>query len=286
MQAERKARRVALVSGKGGVGKTMVAANLAAALAKSGHAVLVIDSDLGLANLDVMLGVQPSHTLHEVLHGSCTLKDALVRVPISSHGAANVGAGEKPALVAGFDILPGGSGIVEATTLTAAGQDDLKKLLHELDSLYEFLLFDAGAGIGEVVLFFAQIADDIVLVVTPEPTSVTDAYATMKVLARECGRTEFHAIVNQVSGATPDPAGAAVVLHLQQVASRFLLSAGSSPVGIHLLGVIPSDPTVPRAIARQQLLESAAPGGPATRSMALLAKRLSGIAAKTPLPHA
>ena len=274
METEQRARRVAIVSGKGGVGKTMVAANLAAALAKTGHSVLVVDSDLGLANLDVMLGVQASYTLHDVLHGVCALKDALVRVPVRAPAVASTA---KAPPVDGFDILPGGSGIRDATTLTASARDDLKTLLHELGSRYEFLLCDAGAGIGEVVLFFAQIADDIVVVVTPEPTSLTDAYATIKVLARECGRTEVHVIVNLVAGATPSQAGGAVVSHLQQVASRFLLSNGTTPVRIPLLGVIPSDPAVPRAIARQQLLESAAPTAPATQAIARLAEQLVGL---------
>jgi len=281
MESERRARRVAIVSGKGGVGKTMVAANLAAALAKTGHSVLVVDSDLGLANLDVMLGVQPSYTLHDVLHGACALKDALVRVPVCTRGVAST---EEASPVDGFDILPGGSGIRDATTLTASAREDLKTLLHELGSRYEFLLCDAGAGIGEVVLFFAQIADDIVVVVTPEPTSLTDAYATIKVLARECGRTDVHVIVNLVAGATPEKAGGAVVSHLRQVASRFLLSDGTTLVRIHLLGVIPSDPAVPRAIARQQLLESAAPTAPATQAIALLADHLFDVAT-TPLPQ-
>jgi flagellar biosynthesis protein FlhG len=274
METEQRARRVAIVSGKGGVGKTMVAANLAAALAKTGHSVLVVDSDLGLANLDVMLGVQASYTLHDVLHGVCVLKDALVRVPVRGPAVASTADGPP---VDGFDILPGGSGIRDATTLTASARDDLKTLLHELGSRYEFLLCDAGAGIGEVVLFFAQIADDIVVVVTPEPTSLTDAYATIKVLARECGRTEVHVIVNLVAGATPYQAGGAVVSHLQQVASRFLLSNGTTPVRISLLGVIPSDLAVPRAIARQQLLESAAPTAPATQAIAMLAEQLVGL---------
>jgi flagellar biosynthesis protein FlhG len=274
METEQRARRVAIVSGKGGVGKTMVAANLAAALAKTGHSVLVVDSDLGLANLDVMLGVQASYTLHDVLHGVCALKDALVRVPVRAPAVASTTHGPP---VDGFDILPGGSGIRDATTLTASARDDLKTLLHELGSRYEFLLCDAGAGIGEVVLFFAQIADDIVVVVTPEPTSLTDAYATIKVLARECGRTEVHVIVNLVAGATPYQAGGAVVSHLQQVASRFLLSNGTTPVRIPLLGVIPSDPAVPRAIASQQLLESAAPTAPATQAIARLAEQLVGL---------
>ena len=274
METEQRARRVAIVSGKGGVGKTMVAANLAAALAKTGHSVLVVDSDLGLANLDVMLGVQASYTLHDVLHGVCALKDALVRVPVRAPAVASTAKGPP---IDGFDILPGGSGIRDATTLTASARDDLKTLLDELGSRYEFLLCDAGAGIGEVVLFFAQIADDIVVVVTPEPTSLTDAYATIKVLARECGRTEVYVIVNLVAGATPYKAGEAVVSHLQQVASRFLLSSGTTPVRIPLLGVIPSDPAVSRAIARQQLLESAAPTAPATQAVARLAEQLVGL---------
>ena len=252
MGYERHARWVAVVSGKGGVGKTMIAANLAAALAKAGRTVLVIDSDLGLANLDVMLGIQPSRTLHDVLQGVCPIEEALIRV-------------------GGFEILPAGSGVFEATTLTASSQEHMQALLQTLDARYDILLFDAGAGIGEVVLFFARLADDVLLVVTPEPTSLTDAYATMKVLARQYGRTEVAVVANQVRNDSSETAGAAISMHLQRVVSKFLDTAGAAPLRLHLLGAIQNDPAVPRAIAGQQLLAIAAPDAPATRAIAAVA---------------
>lgn len=275
MGVKQRARRITIVSGKGGVGKTLIAANLAAALGQAGGSTLVMDSDLGLANLDVILGLSPRRTLHDVLAGTCSLQDAIIHIP-TGHGSPE-GQGD------GFDVLPAGSGMFEATRLTASAQQDLKKLLDRLESCYDFLLFDAGAGIGDVVLFFARLADEILLVVTPEPTSMTDAYATMKVLVREHGRHDMQLIVNQTaSGVASDTAGAAVASHLQQVASKFLDAQCQATVRLHLLGTIPSDPAVPKAIARQQLLKIASPDAPATLAFVELAKAVGRLAGRSP----
>ena len=136
----REARRYAVVSGKGGVGKSVITANLAAAVAASGKSTLVFDADLGLANLDVILGINPKQTLYDVIRGTADVGSVIVQT------------------AGGFDLLPAGSGLVEGTLLTAGMARAVEALLGRLDSDYDAIFFDAGAGIGEVVLFFARLA--------------------------------------------------------------------------------------------------------------------------------
>jgi flagellar biosynthesis protein FlhG len=255
MEDNPRARRYAVVSGKGGVGKSVITANLAAAFAASGRRTLVLDADLSLANLDVILGIDARGSIQDVLTGRLTLDDALVRTR------------------SGFDLLPAGSGLFESTQLTEDLAKALEELLAVLESRYDAILFDAGAGIGEVVLFFARIADEVVLVVTPEPTSLTDAYATVKVLSLRFGCRNFRVIVNQADPASPEDDGARITSHLQRVASRFL-TAGGMTVRLHFSGSLPADPSVSRAISRQQLLLESDPRSPAASLFPRLAEAL------------
>jgi flagellar biosynthesis protein FlhG len=240
----------------------MITANVAASLASAGKRTLVIDADLGLANLDVILGINPSHNLRDVLQGDLGIDDVLVQTQ------------------GGFELLPASSGIQEGTLLTPSLAESLNSIIHTLDKRYDAILFDAGAGIGEVVLYFANISDTVLLVVTPEPTSVMDAYATIKVLARRYGQTDISLVVNQANPENPIQSGMAVANHLRRVASQFLSKAETDPVRIGLLGAIPSDPTVARAINTQQLLVTMAPESPATCGIANLADSLKLQAAK------
>jgi flagellar biosynthesis protein FlhG len=251
-----RARRYAIVSGKGGVGKSMITANLAAALVRAGDRTLVVDADLGLANLDVLLGVNSSGTLQDVLAGKVLLQDAIVHTR------------------AGFDLLPAGSGSFEITLMTPDLASGLEDLLKSLESSYDAILFDAGAGIGEVVLFFARIADEVVLVVTPEPTSLMDAYATLKVLALRFNCTRFHLVVNQADPRHPELSGLNVANHLQQVVTKFLSSGDGKPLCLHLAGSLPTDPAVSKAISRQQLLMESEPLAPVACLMPRLAECL------------
>jgi flagellar biosynthesis protein FlhG len=251
-----EARRYAILSGKGGVGKSVISANLAAALARSAKKVLVLDADLGLASLDVILGLETTFTLHDVLHEKCSLEQAIMRAP------------------GGFDLLPAGSGMVEGTIITPSVSERLKELLNSVDSRYDIILFDAGAGVGEVVLFFAQLAHEILLVVTPEPTSMMDAYATIKILAKQYGRHAVHLIINQVKPEQPGKAGTAVAERLQQVVSQFLTPGDQISVHLNLIGSIPTDATVPLAVGRQRLLVDIAPTAPSTVAISQLAKTL------------
>jgi flagellar biosynthesis protein FlhG len=241
----RKARRIAVVSGKGGVGKSIITANLAAALASIGRRILVVDADLGLANIDVILDVAPEFTIHDALNGTRSLSEVVV--PTKK----------------GFDLIPAGSGLTEGAILTTNMAENIAAMLHALEERYHAILFDAGAGIGEVVLFFANIADEILLVVTPEPTSMMDAYATIKILHQLHGRHEFLLIVNQTNPNCSNQIGASIAGHLQTVASKYLESS-VDPIKIELVESIPIDPMIPRSIRQRQLLTETGPEAPST----------------------
>ncbi len=260
MDSRGTARRYAVVSGKGGVGKTMIAANVAAALAEAGERVLVIDADLGLANLDVILGLNPAHNLYDLLTGNRGIAEVLVSTP------------------AGFDLIPAGSGGRESTRLTPDLAASLESLLEELDRRYDVILFDAGAGIGETVLAVAGLAHQVLLVATPEATSLMDAYATLKILATRHGRRQFSLVVNQADPSKAAQSGGAVAAHLQQVISRFLEADVGASVRLELLGAIPSDPAVARSINRRLLLADVAPDAQSTLSVSRIARQLQSPA--------
>jgi flagellar biosynthesis protein FlhG len=250
---KKRARRIAILSGKGGVGKTVITANLAAALSSKGQRILVVDADLGLANLDIILGLDPKFTIKEILNGAKIPEEVILHTD------------------QGFDLLPAGSGMAEGTVLTLELAQKVESLLNELESRYDAILFDAGAGIGDVVLFFAKLAHEVLLVVTPEPTSLTDCYATIKLLSQMHGRSDFLLLVNQAN--PPSQIGASVANHLQRVISQFIEPKGKQ-VNVQLIGSIPSDSAIPMSIQRRQLLAHCNPQAPAALSMHTLADLL------------
>ena len=245
----------AITSGKGGVGKTFVSANLAAALARNGRRVLVLDADLGLANLDVLLNLFPKITLHDVFTGKSTLADAVLPVP------------------GGFSVLLAGSGMVEYSRMTPEIREQLQQVIAEVAPRFDHVLLDTGAGISDVVLYTVSLAGEVMVVVTPEPTSMTDAYATIKVLAQTQGRRRFNLVVNQTRKLGE---GRAVRQQLQQVVDRYVNPALDAPVRLELLGEIPSDPAVRDSVQRRQLLVEMMPGCPASLAMGALAGKLIG----------
>ncbi len=249
----KKARRIAVVSGKGGVGKTVITANLAAKLSLSGQRILVVDADLGLANLDILLGVCPEFSLLDVLHGKHSLDEVLIHTD------------------KGFDLLPAGSGLPEGAAFTQVLSEGIQSILRTVDERYDIILFDAGAGIGDVVLFFASLSNEIMLIVTPEPTSLMDSYATIKILNQLYGKNEFLLVVNQIEPGCMSQTGATIVGHLQSVAARFLDSKQVKPMRIELIGSIPLDPAIPQAIRQRQLLADACPDSPSACRMNNLA---------------
>jgi len=244
---------LAVTSGKGGVGKTFVSANLAAALAKRGHKVLVLDADLGLANLDVVLNLSPKITLHDVFTGKAKLEEAILQAP------------------GGFSVLLAGSGMVEYSRLTPEVRNEFLRIVSGLVPHYDVVLLDTGAGISDVVLFAVSLASEVLMVATPEPTSLTDAYATIKVLVGQQQRQTVRVIVNQ---AVRPGAGQAITNQLQQVLDRFVVTEPGHPVRLIHMGDIPLDPEVRQAVMRRQLLMQTTPGCPAGVAIAQLACKL------------
>lgn len=244
---------IAITSGKGGVGKTFVAANLAAALAKRGNKVLVLDADLGLANLDVVLNLYPKITLHDVFTGKATLQEAILPAP------------------GGFSVLLAGSGMVEYSRLTPEMRQEFLRIVNSLVPHYDVVLLDTGAGISDVVLFAVSLASEVLMVATPEPTSLTDAYATIKVLVSQQQRQAVRLVVNQT---TRPGAGLSITKQLQHVLDRFVSSGAEHSIRLIHLGDIPSDAEVREAIMRRQLLMQAAPASPAGQAVAGLAGKL------------
>jgi flagellar biosynthesis protein FlhG len=244
---------MAVTSGKGGVGKTFVSANLAAALAKLGHRVLVLDADLGLANLDVVLNLYPKITLHDVFTGKAKLEEAIIRAP------------------GGFSVLLAGSGMVEYSRLTPEVRDDFLRIMSGLVPHYDVVLLDTGAGISDVVLFAVSLASEVLVVATPEPTSLTDAYATIKVLVGQQKRQNIRMVINQTARIGD---GRAITVQLQQVLDRFVPTEPGRPIKLIHMGDIPADPAVRQAIMRRQLLMQATPSCPAAMAISQLALKL------------
>ena len=255
------ARIIAITSGKGGVGKTFVSANLAAALTRRGQRVLVLDADLGLANLDVVLNLHPKVTLHDVFTGKARLEEAVIAAP------------------GGFSVLLAGSGMVEYSRLTPEVRNQFFHAVQKLAPYFDVILLDTGAGISEVVLFSISLASEVLIVATPEPTSLTDAYAAIKVLAMQQKRQHVRMIVNQA--ARPGD-GRAITGQLQQVLDRFVMTDSGRPLRLIHMGDIPADPAVREAVMRRQLLQLLNPGCPAALAVAQLANKFQ----ETLLRHA
>ena len=246
-------RIIAVTSGKGGVGKTFLSANLAAALTRRGLRVLVLDADLGLANLDVVLNLHPKITLHDVFTGKAQLDDAVIPAP------------------GGFSVVLAGSGMVEYSRLTPTVRSELLNVIHTLAPRFDVVLLDTGAGISDVVLFSVSLASEVLLVATPEPTSLTDAYAAIKVLATQQKRQQVRLVVNQA--ARPGD-GRAITGQLQQVLGRFVTTDSGRPMRLLHLGDIPADPSVRDAVMRRQLLMLSMPGSPAALAITQLASKV------------
>ena len=243
-----KTRVIAITSGKGGVGKTSIVANLGYALTKLGKKVLIFDADLGLGNLDVLLGLAPKYNLSHVIMGAKTIREILVEGPGS------------------MDILPASSGVQELTHLT---REQKVQILTELDLLIndvDILLIDTAAGISSNVMDFNATAQEIIVVVSPEPTSITDAYALMKVLSLKYSEKGCKLLVNMT---TRFDEGRDVFRQLQLVTERFL------DISIEYLGSILYDDKVTRGVKSQKIVCELFPNSPASRCFNDLAKRMA-----------
>lgn len=236
---------LAITSGKGGVGKTNISANLAYALAQKGKRVLLLDADLGLANVDVVLGLAPEYNLFHLFHGDIALSKII-------HPTRY-----------GFSILPASSGVGEMLNLSTGQKLELLEAMDGLESDLDYLIVDTGAGINDNVIYFNLAAQERAVVLTPEPTSLTDAYAMVKVMNQNHGVQHFKVLVNMA----PDRKTALEVYkRLYNATDHFL--AG---VSLDFAGFIPRDPAVRNAVVHQRPFCEAAPGGPACKAIYELA---------------
>jgi flagellar biosynthesis protein FlhG len=246
-KSKKPARVICISSGKGGVGKTLTTVNLGLALTKQGHRVMLLDADLGLANINIMLGFKPVATLHDVLAGKSSLKDIIV------------------SCAQGFDVIPAASGISEMTRLGEHERISLLEGFEDFALEYDFLIVDTAAGIGENVLYFNAAAQQRIVVVDPEPTSITDAYALIKVVSTKYNIKEFDVVVNQTP--TGDD-GRSTFAKLAAATDRFL------PVRLRFLGSVAADSSVREAIIKQTPLLELYPGTKASRDILRLAKKI------------
>lgn len=243
----RQTRVISVTSGKGGVGKTSVVANLSLTLAKRGKRVLILDGDFGLANLDIMLDLKIQGTIHDVLNDRKSIKDIIVKA------APNV------------DVVPASSGILGACGLNVVEKARLLGLMEEIDSYYDVMIIDTGAGINDDVTWLNSAAGEVMVVATPEPTSITDAYALIKVLNQRHKIKHFKLLVNQ---AKTEAEGLRVFQQMNAVTDRFL------NVSIDYLGTILWDEHCTYAIRQRKPIVQCYPSSKAAKNFAHLADTL------------
>lgn len=238
-----------VTSGKGGVGKTNIAVNLAICLAQLGKQVVLLDADLGLANVDVMLGLTPQKNLFHLFHETATVNDILFPTPY------------------GFTILPASSGMSEMLTLSTGQKLELLEAVEDMEDELDYLIVDTGAGINDNVLYFNMAAQERIVVLTPEPTSLTDAYALIKVLKTNHGVERFKVCVNMAHDAKT---AKDMFARLHQACDHFL-----SGISLELAGIVPRDTGVRKAVVQQLPFCVSDPQSPAAKSVLALAQNIT-----------
>jgi flagellar biosynthesis protein FlhG len=248
--ASTRVRVMCITSGKGGVGKTNISINLAIALASLNRRVFLLDADLGLANVDVLLNLTPMYTMEHVMSGEKGINDIIL------DGPGNI------------KILPSSSGVVEMTELDREQQVHLFRKLGEIEREIDYLIIDTGAGIAPHTLRFVANSDEILIVATPEPSSMTDAYSLIKIMITRYQITRFRVISNNVVSAAE---GRQVYERLQKVTRDFLKTE------IDYVGYVLKDPLLVKSVRAQRPLLEAYPDAPAARCIMALARYLEHL---------
>ncbi len=246
MKSSRPVRVIAVTSGKGGVGKSNVAVNLAVMLAQSGERVMVMDADMGLANIDVLLGLSPKMNLSHVINGECLLEDTIIEGP------------------AGVKIVPASSGVASMSDLTPAENVGIIRSFSELTVPVDTLIIDTAAGLSDSVVSYTRAAREVIIVVCDEPASITDAYAMIKVLNRDYGMHRFHVLANQAHGIQQ---GRELYTKLARVSEKYL------DVALNFLGTIPYDECLKKAVQKQKSVVETFPRSPSAMAFRQIAKK-------------
>ncbi len=244
-----RTRVISITSGKGGVGKTSIVSNLALQLAKEGKRVLILDGDLGMANVDIMFGVRPQYTIHDIIKGEVEINEVLTEV------ARNV------------YLIPGGSGVFALQNMSVFEKQTLLDQVSALGTGFDVMLIDTAPGIDDNVLYLNSAAQEICVIVTPEPASIADSYALIKVLNQRCKETRFSIICNEVKD---EADGAKLFAKLDGVAQKFLY------VSLDHVGSIPSDPVLRQSTRAQQLVCKTNPDAESSRAILKLAHKFRG----------
>jgi len=247
MRQTKPVRVVAITSGKGGVGKTNLSVNIGVAMAKAGRRVAILDADMGLANVDILLGMFPEFNLSHVLNGEKTLREIMMTGP------------------SGLKVIPASSGIQRMSELSAAEQAGVIRAFSEIDNDLDILIVDTAAGISASVVNFARACQEIIVVVCDEPTSLADAYAYIKLLNRDYGLNRFHIITNMVQSAEH---GQALFNKLSKVTDRYL------DVSLQFVGAVPHDEYLKKSVQKQTPVVEAFPQSKAALAIKNLARKI------------
>lgn len=255
----KRLRTIAITSGKGGVGKTSLAVNLGLLMAGDGHRVALFDGDMGLANVDILLGLTPKFTLRHVIEGQKELAEIMLQGPN------------------GLYVIPGSRGVEAMAHLSSAEQAQLLDRLGRLEGMFDILLIDTAAGISPNVLSLILAADEAIVVTVPEPTAITDAYAVIKILSRHRADHRAGILMNMVEGASQ---AEEVFNELQRVIRHFL------KVEVGFAGHVPRDECVGRAVCEQKPFSICFPYARASRSLQDLARSLAAPSQHAPQAEA